>query len=193
MKLFLLSIFIALFSNSAFSDEMIKASTPTLCTADERILFSCQLWNKKVVSFCSSREDLPEPFVEYRYGSTQKIELQYQVSTKHPKNKIFLEEKQQSFENKPSYTLFFQNNNYGYSLNIPYAASTDEYDNPRLFVNSPNFSDADWNEYGCLTENNGTKNNFIIDLSPKPSQLTNATTRDFQKWVKKFGKRSYMP
>ncbi|BBP01668.1 M15 family metallopeptidase [Sulfuriferula nivalis] len=191
MKLFIFSLFITFLSNSAFSDDAIEMATSNLCTTDEQILFSCQLWNKKIVSICASKKDQLNPFAEYRYGSLKKTELIYQASAKYPQNKIYLLTTQQKSELKPSYIIFFQNHNYGYSLDIPYTSSTNEYDNPKLFVNNPNWADADWNEYGCVANDSDKK--WIINLLPNTPELTNATTHDFDKWVKKFGKRSYAP
>lgn len=189
MKLFIFGLFITLISTFAFSDDAIEMATPNLCTTNEQILFSCKLWNKKIVSICASQKGQSDRFAEYRYGSLKKTEFIYQTNAKHPKNKIFLFTTQLKSDLKPSFTIFFQNHNYGYSINIPYISSTNEYDNPKLFVNNPNWADADWNEYGCIADERNKK--WEINLIPSTPELSNATTRDFEKWVKKFGKRSY--
>lgn len=51
----------------------------TLCTKDERVIFACALRRPaKIVSVCASKDLTRETgYVQYRFGSTAKIELEY--------------------------------------------------------------------------------------------------------------------
>lgn len=57
---------------------------PSLCTADERIAFSCAV-GRKVASLCASA-DLSKTtgYVQYRYGRPGKIEMTYPQDKVHP-------------------------------------------------------------------------------------------------------------
>lgn len=57
----------------------------TLCTKQEKVAFSCPV-GKKIVSLCASA-DLSETsgYVQYRYGTKDKVELVYPDTLSHPR------------------------------------------------------------------------------------------------------------
>ena len=46
------------------------------CKHDEKVFFSCPI-GKKTVSYCESKADGADKYLEYRYGKPNKIELTY--------------------------------------------------------------------------------------------------------------------
>lgn len=117
---------------------------PSLCQSGEEILFSCQLDNSKTVSFCASKETL-SPYIEYRFGTSNRIELKYRSTEAKDKNQIFLDKSEDFYQGKPRYTIFFKNRSYGYFLFLP-----NEFGTPSLYVNRANSNDLDSsNEFRC--------------------------------------------
>ena len=52
--------------------------TTSLCAKEEKVVFSCTLKNAKVVSLCSSTKlSKTEGYLQYRFGGSGKIELEY--------------------------------------------------------------------------------------------------------------------
>jgi hypothetical protein len=50
----------------------------SLCAKEEKVVFSCTLKNAKVVSLCSSTKlSKTEGYLQYRFGGSGKIELEY--------------------------------------------------------------------------------------------------------------------
>ena len=68
-----------------------NAAEPTyLCRADERLVFGCSFKNKKIASVCASPElSLNSGYLQYRYGTTKKIELEYPSKQEPPQGKFF--------------------------------------------------------------------------------------------------------
>jgi hypothetical protein len=55
--------------------DMSAAAKPTLCQADEDVLFSCNA-SKKLISVCASRDlEADHGYLQYRFGSPGKVEL----------------------------------------------------------------------------------------------------------------------
>ncbi|MCE3607699.1 hypothetical protein LXA47_29470 [Massilia sp. P8910] len=57
----------------------------SLCSKEEKVAFSCRVGNK-IASLCASA-DLSDTsgYVQYRYGTKNKVELLYPASTSHPR------------------------------------------------------------------------------------------------------------
>lgn len=50
----------------------------SLCTSDEKVIFSCTLKSSRIVSLCSSRELTKDAgYLQYRFGLPGKIELEF--------------------------------------------------------------------------------------------------------------------
>jgi hypothetical protein len=53
------------------------AKTASLCAAEEEIVWSCATENNKIASVCASRDlTIDKGYVQYRFGTKQKIELE---------------------------------------------------------------------------------------------------------------------
>jgi hypothetical protein len=76
---FTASIALLLLSTPAFPAE-------SLCGSSEEIVFSCQLQNGKSVSVCASSRAPTSPAIAYRFGSSEKLELEIvaEMSRKSP-------------------------------------------------------------------------------------------------------------
>jgi hypothetical protein len=62
------------------------AESRFLCSADEKVVFGCTLPNKKQVSVCTApRLTVSEGYLQYRYGTPAKIELEYPAQRVPPK------------------------------------------------------------------------------------------------------------
>lgn len=62
------------------SCHQVTANSTTLCESHQKVLFSCELKNSKIVSMCASQEG-PSSHVEYRFGKPSKIEMTHRAST----------------------------------------------------------------------------------------------------------------
>jgi len=84
MKKSLLFAALIVMSNSSFS------AIKTLCSQDEKVVFSCEIKkNKKIASLCSSKDaGKDRGYVQYRFGLINKVEMQFPES-KEPGNKNF--------------------------------------------------------------------------------------------------------
>ena len=83
-KLFLLFA-LALFFHIGFSTA-ISARPPSLCTAQEDILFNCPIRGKdgKYASLCASKDlSAKSGTLKYRFGSLKKVELEYPSSSQN--------------------------------------------------------------------------------------------------------------
>lgn len=131
-------IFVILFSTSAVCDECtkdeIKLGLPecmspktkpieklensvTLCSDSELTLASSQIYKKttKLFSLCSDKE---KSYVEYRYGSPEKVDFKYKSDDKNPKNIIY---RGTYVGGSNQTTMFwFYNKDYLYRIEIPF-------------------------------------------------------------------------
>lgn len=99
-KLILIELIIVLSSSNLHAKS--------LCLKTEQTFFSCPT-GKKVISYCGQ----PNKFLEYRFGTPQKIELSYRVdANKNLNNKI-------NHVIMGNDIIFFNNKGYYYSLSIP--------------------------------------------------------------------------
>ncbi len=65
------------------------AHSQSLCKSSERVFFSCNIKNK-VLSLCSSPNlNRNSGYVQYRFGTTRKIELSFPEKEEHPKGRFF--------------------------------------------------------------------------------------------------------
>jgi hypothetical protein len=61
------------------------AQAQSLCTTAEKSLFSCEI-GRKVLSVCASKDlDENKGTLQYRYGTTDKLDLAYPEKAEHPK------------------------------------------------------------------------------------------------------------
>ena len=100
------------------------AATPSLCRADEQVVFSCQLQGKgprKLVSVCAARDlGSPGAFVAYRFGQPLQPELVYPAS-KRDSLKAFTRWHYWRFQTDYQ-QLSFTNGDYRYTVFDRYAA-----------------------------------------------------------------------
>lgn len=67
------------------------AESSFLCTAEEQVVFACELKNKKIVSICASKQlSATAGYVQYRYGTSKAIELEYPSKRELPRGNFFL-------------------------------------------------------------------------------------------------------
>ena len=73
---------------------MACLSDETLCKSDEAIKFSCHIENSEnIVSVCSSKNiSSEEGYLQYRFGTSQKIELTFPKVMKNPTENFWWEE-----------------------------------------------------------------------------------------------------
>ncbi len=60
----------------------VLAHQPSLCHADEKMVFSCMTTNRKMVSVCASsnlKERPAKGYIAYRFGTQKKMELQLHI------------------------------------------------------------------------------------------------------------------
>jgi hypothetical protein len=61
---------------AVFSVTAAAGAAPSLCTADEAVLFSCRTATKKFISVCAAKDLAPgRGYLQYRFGQPEKIEL----------------------------------------------------------------------------------------------------------------------
>jgi hypothetical protein len=76
---------------SSFSVFAGEDKEVTLCESQEAIYFSCPLPNGKVVSVCASGNKKPSSgYVQYRYGTPEKLELVYPQSKIPPEGQFYV-------------------------------------------------------------------------------------------------------
>jgi hypothetical protein len=91
----------------------VEASSPTLCQVNEQVIFACTTKDNKIISLCASRYlDANKGYLQYRFGTSNAIELQY-PSVKLLPAQAFKGRNQQLGGRKGTY-LRFQNNDYDY-------------------------------------------------------------------------------
>jgi hypothetical protein len=72
--------------------EISSAASPaSLCTADEQVVFACQLKNKKMASLCASKVlNASAGYVQYRFGTPKSVELAYPAQRALPKGHFYI-------------------------------------------------------------------------------------------------------
>ncbi|MGN4070038.1 hypothetical protein ACS0Y7_36155 [Burkholderia gladioli] len=110
----------------------------SLCAAGETVVFNCKLKeNKKLVSLCSSK-DLSNRagFLQYRYGSSGKIELTYpEIKTG---SQLHFGYDAYSRADLSTFILGFENGIYRYELSETTEGGEQEVATRELLVGSPN-------------------------------------------------------
>jgi hypothetical protein len=97
------------FAAPVFGDEV----DATLCTSQENIYFSCPLDGGKIVSVCASGNDKPSTgYVQYRYGTPEKVELIYPRKEVSPMGRFFVVNASEGSVNKD--IIKFKNGKYTY-------------------------------------------------------------------------------
>lgn len=87
----------------------------TLCTPDERVVFSCAAANAKVISLCSSSRLTPDSgYLQYRFGQGGKPELVYPAGKEHPRRHF--QYGTQMYSGGGSAFLKFNNGDYTYTV-----------------------------------------------------------------------------
>ena len=82
MKLkLMMGVLVLCFGARSFAD--------TLCTSNEQAVFSCTLANHKTASLCAPK-DLKAPglYLQYRFGTHQKMELVYPEKMENPQHRF---------------------------------------------------------------------------------------------------------
>ncbi|GAB7223596.1 hypothetical protein VoSk93_28130 [Vibrio owensii] len=70
-------------------DKKLSDTTVTLYKSNEDIYFNAKLENQKYVSLCGAEHRSPGTgYVKYRYGTSDKVELEYPKSAETPKGKF---------------------------------------------------------------------------------------------------------
>ena len=166
--------------------QAASAQDGGLCQADERVIFSCNTQNGKIVSFCGSSPAAKSAYAEYRYGKTEKVELRYRAAAGASKKIFFFDGSVRESRAVPNPTIFFKNGRYGYFLSALYSPTLKAYEAPTLFVN---IEGADYldsaNEFACVEDNAG-KGIFTMDLDPLHPALTPVSFPSFKAWQARF-------
>jgi hypothetical protein len=98
------------FVGLAYSDDGI-----TLCSQHEDIYFSCPFIDGKIVSVCALHNTSPNSgYVQYRYGTPEKLELMYPETKSPPKNRFFYVNATEGSANRD--ILKFKNGKYTYII-----------------------------------------------------------------------------
>jgi len=88
----------------------------TLCQDDEDIYLNAGLENGKIVSLCGYQHYSPDTgYVKYRYGTLNKVELEYPSDKKPPRGR-FLTHKVNLGPNVQGQWIFFYIGDYQYAL-----------------------------------------------------------------------------
>jgi hypothetical protein len=130
MKQFLTAIGL-LFLSSSFSNNRFANG---LCKDNEVVVFSLTLSNsKKSAYLCKDKE---EKYLVYRFGTNDKVELQYPKKLDASSWKAFTLRGQKRFGGKANagfgdYSLTFNNNNVAYSL---FESWSDEDDSKEMGI-----------------------------------------------------------
>ena len=81
---------ILLAASSGVLSAEAQTTTATLCADNETALFTCPI-GAKTLSLCASSPLTPESgYVQYRFGSAAKVELEFPGSKVHPRNSLTL-------------------------------------------------------------------------------------------------------
>lgn len=85
----------------------------SLCAEDEDIYFSCSLSGGKIVSVCASGNTEPSAgYVQYRYGTPDRIEINYPEKMLPPRQHFFFVNASEGSVNKD--IIKFKNGSYTY-------------------------------------------------------------------------------
>lgn len=81
----ILALAVSVFQVPGKSTHAANRETRTLCAADERVIFSCVLRQPaKMVSMCASKDLTNEKgYLQYRFGTPGKIELEFPKDRAH--------------------------------------------------------------------------------------------------------------
>ena len=109
-----ISCICSLFSLFVFAGA--SAATQTNCQLHEKVFFSCPS-GKKILSMCESSGPEAEQYMEYRYGTPDKIELRFRGSNADIPRKFF--RAKISGANNTGTTIWFKNNDTYYTINSP--------------------------------------------------------------------------
>jgi hypothetical protein len=94
---------------------VVHAAPKSLCGAGENVYFSCEL-GKKNVSLCASGPSVQEKYLEYRFGTRDKVEMKHtanaNTSTKFRRTEI-------TYASNSSSIIWFRNNEFQYLLHFP--------------------------------------------------------------------------
>ncbi|MQR01654.1 hypothetical protein [Glaciimonas soli] len=100
------------------SISFAQAEPVTLCSPNEVVFFSCPLEkSKKIVSLCESSKTANLPYLEYRFGTPQKIELRYRgLENDIPKkfNRVEV-----NYGSNSDEVIWFKNDSINYLLHFP--------------------------------------------------------------------------
>jgi hypothetical protein len=112
----LLALSLSLLGFQAHAVKVENAATQTNCQLHEKVFFSCPSGKKKI-SMCESSEPEAEQYIEYRYGTSKKIELRFKGSKTDVPKKFSRAEI--SGASNSGTTIWFKNNDTYYTLNAP--------------------------------------------------------------------------
>lgn len=115
----LIIVFLAFFSANTDAKDISKNKyeTPSLCTAQDTIFFSCKTNKLKTLSLCGKKNKDTLSRLYYRFGKTNKIEFEYPDSAVNDKNSLrlfYYNHYTRWFVNY--YTITFRNHAYIYVL-----------------------------------------------------------------------------
>ena len=92
------------------------ALSQTHCSAAERSIFSCEI-GRKVLSLCSSPDlDETKGWLQYRFGTLDKLELVFPEGREHPKKHFRSLRNYSSVEQALIQELGFKKGNTGYTV-----------------------------------------------------------------------------
>lgn len=103
-------IFIWCVGGPVCAEEMVR------CESSENSIFSCGFKNSKIVSLCGS-SDRAHTYVEYRFGSKTKIELNFRSSIDSAEHKFHRGEV--IYASNSATVIWFKKGNYIYSIFMP--------------------------------------------------------------------------
>ena len=109
-KLFFTAIFSAV--------PLISFAEKSLCSADEKVIFNCSVKNNDTfVSVCASQKlsDV-SGYIQFRFGSTNKIEVIYPTTKSKTQSSFAYEEAQDSDSASDLEILTFKSKGYEYSI-----------------------------------------------------------------------------
>ncbi len=114
MKFLRNSVYLLIFMSS-INVGLAKAQT-THCVKNEDILFSCST-GKKIISFCASPKGIHPAYLEYRFGTSKTLELNYKATEGDATNKFSRAEVLGA--SSSSTEIWFTNNDVSYILGDP--------------------------------------------------------------------------
>lgn len=93
-----------------------SAQAQSLCTANEKSLFSCEI-GRKVLSVCASKDlDENKGTLQYRFGTADKLDLAYPEKADHPKKHFTGNRLYSSVENSLIIELEFKRGTTRYTV-----------------------------------------------------------------------------